>query len=64
MVGGGTMMLRDEIEITPAMIEAGANVIWRDFGDVIVFGSDVAREVASRVFAAMIDQDDLKRTKV
>jgi hypothetical protein len=56
-------MMLNKIEITPAMVEAGANIIWRDFGDVIVFGSDVARDVASRVFEAMVDQGDREKTR-
>jgi hypothetical protein len=57
------MIMRDEFEITTEMIEAGANVIWRDLGDVVVFGSDFARDVASRVFEAMIDRGAPTKTK-
>jgi hypothetical protein len=42
-----------EIEITPAMIEAGAEEIWRWFYDVVPFGSDIGREVAKRAYLAM-----------
>ena len=40
-------------EITPAMIEAGAQIIWNSFGDVIFYGSDLGSELASEVFLAM-----------
>jgi hypothetical protein len=37
-------------QITPAMIEAGANVIWGDFGEVIAFGADVFLVTRARRF--------------
>jgi hypothetical protein len=43
----------NEIEITPAIIEAGADIIWRGFGDIISYGSDFGRELALEVFEAM-----------
>jgi hypothetical protein len=42
-----------EVEITPAMLEAGADIIWRGFGDIISYGSDFGRELALKVFQAM-----------
>ena len=42
------------IEITPAMIEAGSEVVWRSFGDSIPWGSDSARGIATEVFQAMV----------
>jgi hypothetical protein len=44
-----------QLKITPEMIEAGADVIWRGFGDVISYGSGSGRELALEVFEAMID---------
>jgi hypothetical protein len=43
----------NKIEIAPAIIEAGADIIWRGFGDVISYGSDLGRELALEVFEAM-----------
>jgi hypothetical protein len=51
IIGAGAP--ESEIEITPAMIEAGADVIWCAFSDVIVYGSGTGREVAVSVFQAM-----------
>ena len=42
-----------EIEVTPAMIEAGAEVVWAYFDEVIAWGSPSGRDLAKRVFAAM-----------
>jgi len=42
-----------EIEITPEMVEAGAEVVWEAFDDVLAFGSETGRLVARRVFSAM-----------
>jgi hypothetical protein len=42
-----------EIEATPAMIEAGAEIVWTYFDEVIAWGSPSGRDLASRVFAAM-----------
>jgi hypothetical protein len=43
----------EEIEITPEMIEAGADIIWRAFGDVLPYGSELGRTTATEVFEAM-----------
>ena len=43
----------DEIEVTPAMIEAGAGVIYARFGDVLTRPSETALDVAAEVFRAM-----------
>lgn len=43
----------NKIEISPAMIEAGADIIWRGVGDIISYGSDFGRELALAVFEAM-----------
>ena len=43
----------DDVEITPEMIEAGAEAIWAVLSDVIPYGSGAARELASEVFQAM-----------
>jgi hypothetical protein len=45
--------MSDEVEITPEMIEAGAEVIWRSFGDTIPYQSEFARCVADEVYRAM-----------
>jgi hypothetical protein len=45
-----------EIDITPAMIEAGADVVWRYFYDVMVYGNESGRELAIAVFQAMLHQ--------
>jgi hypothetical protein len=36
------------------MLEAGSDVIWRSFEDVIPWGSDSARGIVTEVFQAMI----------
>jgi hypothetical protein len=46
----------DEIEITPEMIEAGAEVIWAALDGVVAFGSDTGRMWARLVFEAMAMQ--------
>jgi hypothetical protein len=43
----------EEIEVTPAMVEAGAASVWEWFYDVVPFDSDIGREVAKRVYSAM-----------
>lgn len=43
----------DEIEVTDAMIAAGADVVWRAFGDVIPYGSETGEATAAAVFRAM-----------
>lgn len=48
-------------EVTPEMIEAGADVIWRSFGDVLVYGSGTGRDVASEVYLAMASVRDSKQ---
>jgi hypothetical protein len=42
-----------EIEVTPAMIDAGAEVIWRCFCEEIPYGSSYGEHVADQVFRAM-----------
>ncbi len=42
-----------ETEITDEMIEAGADVLWRAFGDIMPFGSETGRGMAVAVFLAM-----------
>ena len=42
-----------EVEITPEMVRAGAEVIWRCFGDVVPYGSSTGDSVATQVFQAM-----------
>jgi hypothetical protein len=39
--------------ITPEMIEAGAQIVWRNFDDLIPFGSETGRWTAVEVFRAM-----------
>ena len=46
-------MQEPEIEITPEMIEAGANCLCGVAGEFFVFGSLRSRLVAESVFAAM-----------
>ena len=46
-----------EIEITPEMIEAGADVIWTFFYDVLPLGSETGREAAIAVYQAMHTQE-------
>jgi len=46
-----------EIEITPEMIKAGAEVIWECFDDSIPYGSSQAEAVAVLVYRAMRAQD-------
>jgi hypothetical protein len=45
-----------EIEITPAMVEAGAEVIWAALDGVVAYGSDTGRMWARLVFEAMAKQ--------
>jgi hypothetical protein len=45
----------EEIEITPEMIEAGAEVIWQPLPDVFAYDSASARWLAEAVFRAMAD---------
>lgn len=44
---------RDEIEITPEMIEAGSALIYAWFGDVISQLSETGRDLAIEVYRAM-----------
>ena len=44
---------REKTEVSPEVIEAGAEIIWREFGDVVPYGSGTARDVALQVFLAM-----------
>jgi hypothetical protein len=54
---GAVCALKDqdvpEIEVTPEMIEAGADVIWTYFSDVLARGSGTGRETAIEVYRAM-----------
>lgn len=43
----------DEIEVTPEMIEAGADIIYSYFSDVMSRGSGIGRETATEVYRAM-----------
>ncbi len=43
----------EEIEATPEMIEAGADIIWTHFYDVMPRGSDTGRAAAREVYRAM-----------
>lgn len=43
-----------EIEITPEMIAAGSEVIWRSFCDEMPWGSTSAHGVVTEVFRAML----------
>lgn len=45
-----------EIEITPEMIEAGAEIMWAALDDVVAYGSDTGRMWAKLVFEAMAKQ--------
>jgi hypothetical protein len=47
----------DATEITPAMIEAGADVISQFFYDAVVPGAPLAREAARAVFLAMRNRE-------
>lgn len=49
---------RDEDEVTPAMIEAGGEVIYRWFGDVITRSSETGRDLAIEVYLAMKNAQD------
>jgi len=48
-----TQSSEDEIDITPRMVEVGAEVIWSAFWDVLAYGSDNGRVVAEQVYLAM-----------
>jgi hypothetical protein len=39
--------------ITPEMIEAGAQIVWLRFDDLLPYGSEVGRWAAIEVFRAM-----------
>jgi hypothetical protein len=43
-----------EIEITSQMLEAGAEVLFSSFGDVLPYGSSLGTHVAGEVYAAMV----------
>ncbi len=47
-----------EIEITPAIVRAGAELIWSYFYDVMIYGDESGRELALRVFQAMMSRLD------
>ena len=44
--------VRDD-EITAEMIEAGAQVVWKQFDDLVPHGSEIGRWTAIEVFQAM-----------
>lgn len=44
-----------ESEVTPEMIEAGAEVIWRCFDETLPYGSSFGERVAVLVYRAMDD---------
>jgi hypothetical protein len=52
-----------KIEITPAMIRAGAELIWRYFYDAMVYGDESALELAKAVFLAMTHQSFLDEAR-
>ena len=43
----------EEAKVTPEMIEAGAEIIWTHFYDVMPRGSDTGRVAAREVYLAM-----------
>jgi hypothetical protein len=43
----------EEIEITPAMIEAGSLVVASFFDEVVAYGSGISIETAKQVYLAM-----------
>lgn len=43
----------EEIEITPAMIEAGAKEVWAYFDCYLAYGSETGRSVAEKIYLAM-----------
>jgi hypothetical protein len=45
---------REEIEITPEMIEAGAEIIWNRCSDGFAWGAGPAKDVAELVFREML----------
>ncbi|THD72478.1 MAG: hypothetical protein E7813_04225 [Bradyrhizobium sp.] len=49
----GDLVGAPDVEITPAMIDAGAEVIWRFFDETIPYGSSFGELVAREVFLAM-----------
>ncbi len=60
MVGTDSLAL-EEIKITPEMIEAGADVVWRAFGDIMSFGNETGGATAVVVFLAMLPLSPLER---
>ena len=44
---------KDEIEVTPEMIRAGAEIVWAVSDEVIAFGSCLGLTVALEVYRAM-----------
>jgi hypothetical protein len=44
---------KSEIEITPAMVEAGAEAVYAFVGEVVAYGSETLKEAAREVFLAM-----------
>lgn len=51
-----------EIEPTPEMVRAGAEVIWSAFNDVMAWGSSSGEDLAKEVFLAMASKSLLHRT--
>jgi hypothetical protein len=44
---------REGVTVTPEMVEAGAEVIWRELGDIIPYRNSFGRDLALWVFQAM-----------
>jgi hypothetical protein len=49
-----------EAEVTPAMIDAGAEIIWRCFDEDLPYGSSFGAHVAREVFLAMVSRREQK----
>lgn len=49
-----------EVEITPEMICAGADVVSAFFDEAVAYGSETARVVAVSVYEAMVSVDSKK----
>lgn len=45
-----------ELEITPGMIRAGAEIVWRSFDGTIPYGSSFGEHVAVQVYRAICEQ--------
>ena len=46
-----------DVKITPEMIEAGAEILYRHFGDVLPYESSLGLVAAAEVFEAMTQAD-------